>query len=624
MFKRFYTSLRFKMTVGVILILIAVMSVVYFLQYNWFRREMIERLGLSSTPLSDVIKGSLKHAMETRNLEEITYIIENVSKQKGVIKVFVADKKGEIKISPDRTEIGRRLAPQDPTCQICHRLGPENRNKTVIFKTETGVRIFRNVNPIANEPECYSCHDRKDKLNGVLISDFSMAEVDKELSSKFKEMLLSLLFTVAVTVLTISFTMNRLVISKLERFVKATKALGKGDLDLRVKVEGEDEIGELAASFNEMVESLRRARELRERKELLENVLNNVKESIIVFDPEEAIIAFSRGSEQTFGYRAEEVVGKKYTTLGEERHGILGVIKNRGTFSGELRLRSKDGRYFPAQVHVMPLWNERDELLAFVEIARDLTEEKVKERLQQQLIHSEKLAATGQLAAGVAHELNNPLGNVLLYSKLLMEELEPHDIKYKNTKNIVDNTLRCKEIVRNLLDYAKESEVHMAINDINEIAETSVRMLGNEMRINNIEYELRLDRDLPKITCDRNQLQQVFVNLIQNAIQAIENHGRIEIFTTKSPEGDGVIVGVKDNGKGIPAEALSKVFEPFYTTKEKGTGLGLSICYGIVERHKGKIWVESLCQGEDGRGAALTGEPREEKGTTFYVKLPLV
>ena len=100
--KRFYNSLRFKMTVGVILILIVVMSLVFFLQYNWFRREMIERLGLSSTPLSDVIKGSLKHAMETRNLDEISHIIGNISKQKGVIRVFVTDKKGEIKISPEK------------------------------------------------------------------------------------------------------------------------------------------------------------------------------------------------------------------------------------------------------------------------------------------------------------------------------------------------------------------------------------------------------------------------------------------------------------------------------------------------------------------------------------------
>lgn len=618
--KRFYNSLRFKMTVGVILILIVVMSLVFFLQYNWFRREMIERLGLSSTPLSDVIKGSLKHAMETRNLDEISHIIGNISKQKGVIRVFVTDKKGEIKISPEKKDVGKRLHLQDPTCQICHRFQPENRNKTVIFKTESGTRVFRNVNPIANEPECYSCHDKKDKLNGVLISDFSMVEVDKQLSSKFREMLLSLLSTVLVTVLTISFIMNRLVISKLERFVKATKALGKGNLDLSVRVEGEDEIGELAASFNEMVENLRRAREIRERKELLESVLNNVKESIIVFDPDGNIISFSRGSEEILGYKAEELVGKKYNKLGEERQEILDRVRERKSFSGEVRFKSKDGRYFPAQIHVMPLWNERNELLAYVEIARDLTEEKVKERLQQQLMHSEKLAAAGQLAAGVAHELNNPLGNILLYSKLLMEELSPNDLRFKNTKNIVENTLRCKEIVKSLLDYSRESEVHMTLNDINEIAQASIKMLANEMKINNIEYELHLDTGLPKLTCDRNQIQQVFVNLIQNAIQAIEDHGRIEVFTSRSPEGDGVIFGVKDNGKGIPKEAMSRIFEPFYTTKEKGTGLGLSICYGIVERHNGKIWAESFFG--DGR-PTMTGTPAENS-TTFYVKLPMV
>jgi len=545
--------------------------------------------------------------MATRDLDEINHIVANVSKQHGVIKVFVVDKQGVIGISPDAADVGRRLTLNDATCQICHRVQPENRTKTVIFNVTEGQRVFRNVNPIANEPACYGCHGSRDKILGVLISDFSMAEVDARLASTFREMLLSLAVTILVTVATISLTMNRLVIGRLERFVRATKLLGSGRLDQEVRSEGHDEIGELAASFNEMLENLRRATEIRRRKELLENVLEKVKESIIVYDPDGIILSFNRGAEETFRVPAGEVLGKPTSVLGEERAEIFARIRA-GTFTaGEVRLRSRDGRYFPALMSVFPLRDERHELLAFVEITQDLTEERLKNRLQQQLMQSEKLAATGQLAAGVAHELNNPLGNILLYGKLLLEDLPATDPRARNLHQIVENTLRCKRIVKSLLDYAKESEVHMSLQDVNEITESSVQMLQNEMRLRDVACRLDLAPGLPRVSCDRNQVQQVLINLIQNAIQAVEDRGEIVVTTALGAEGRAVRITVADNGPGIPPDVLSHIFEPFFTTKPSGTGLGLSICYGIVERHHGRIWAESPPPA-NGAGAAFTVE----------------
>jgi len=605
--KPFHQSLRFKMTLGVILILLVVMSAVFLVQYTWFRREMIERLGLSSTPLSDVIKGSLKHAMATRNLDEVNHIVANVSRQEGVVKVFIVDKQGVIRISPEAGDIGQRLRLEDATCQICHRVQAENRNKTVIFSAAPGQRIFRNVNPIANEPECYGCHGNRDKIIGVLISDFSMAEVDQRLTSTLREMLLSLGITILVSVATISITINRLVINRLERFVRATKLLGGGRLDQEVHTEGSDEIGELAASFNEMLENLRRATDVRRRKELLENVLEKVKEAIIVYDPDGTILSFSRGAEETFRVPAGEVLGKPFTVLGDERDAVFERVRA-GTFPpGEVRLRSRDGRYFPALMSVFPLRDERHELLAFVEITQDLTEERLKERLQQQLMQSEKLAATGQLAAGVAHELNNPLGNILLYGKLLLEDLSPSDPRARNLQQVVENTLRCKRIVKSLLDYAKESEIHMTLQDVNEITQSSVQMLQHEMRLRDIACRLHLAPGLPRVPCDRNQMQQVLINLIQNAIQAVEDRAQIQVTTSRGPDGRAVRITVADNGPGISPDVLSHIFEPFFTTKPEGTGLGLSICYGIVERHHGRIWAESPVPA-NGAGAAFTLE----------------
>ena len=603
-------SLRFKMTAGVIAILIVAMGIVFALQYRWVYQEMIERLGLASTPLSDVIKGSLKHAMQARDLSEVTAIIDNVSRQPGVIKVFVVDKQGRIMFSPVKADIGTRIALEDPTCQICHHVRVENRNKTVIFAAAGGGRVFRNVSPIVNEPACFGCHDSRVKLNGVLISDFSMAEIDRQLAAKLREMALALFLAVGATGLIITVIMNRLVIGKLEQFVRATKLLGKGALDLEVKVGSRDELGELASSFNEMVGGLRRAQAIRERKELLENVLNNVAESVIVFAPDGTVLALNRGAELAFGLTAAEGVGRATAFFGETHEAILGQAKAGGPVTTELPLRRVDGRFFPGLVHVTPLRGEKNELLGCVAVAQDLTEQRAKEKLQEQLQLSEKLAAVGRLAAGVAHELNNPLGNVLLYAKLLLEDIPSADPRSRNAQHIVENTLRCKAIVRSLLDYAKQSGGETAWTDPNTIVKESVSLVGNALRLQAVTCQLDLDPALPMVRCDRRQIQQVLLNLIQNALEAIEHEGTVTVFSRRSENGDGVVLGVGDDGRGIPADSLFRVFEPFYTTKELGTGLGLSICYGIVERHKGKIWAESPRNG--------TG-----RGSTFFVELPL-
>jgi two-component system, NtrC family, sensor kinase len=335
-----------------------------------------------------------------------------------------------------------------------------------------------------------------------------------------------------------------------------------------------------------------------------------VNDCVMVFAPDGSVVALNRGTERAFGLRAAEVMGRRYAFFGDGQEVLLARARSGESISVELKLRAEDGRYFPAHVYLAPLRGEGEDLLACVAVAQDLTEEKVKERLQQQLVHSEKLAAVGRLAAGVAHELNNPLGNALLYAKLLLEDSSPSGLGHANARHIVENTLRCKAIVKSLLDYAKQSEVQLTWTDLNEVIEGSIDLVANEMRLRRVRCEVQLDRGLPRVRCDQRQIQQVLVNLLQNGIEAVEGQGALMVFSRRSEKGDGVVVGVRDDGPGISAEALSRVFEPFYTTKEQGTGLGLAICYGIVARHHGRIWAESS---EDGRAP----------GSTFFVELPL-
>jgi len=233
--KGFHQSLRFKATVGIVVAIVAIMSIFYSFQVFRFRKDLIENLRDSSTHyLSDVIKGSLKHAMINRDLAEARYIIETVGKQKGVDNIFLVDKRGEIKMSPEMRRVGEVLNLNDYTCQICHQFSPEVRNKTVIYKEENGQRIFRNVNPIFNEPECYGCHSPLTKVNGVLITDFSMTEIERQIATKFKEVFLSMGLMIITAVIVLRFLLNRLVINRLEKLVGLTKFFSKGDFDKKV------------------------------------------------------------------------------------------------------------------------------------------------------------------------------------------------------------------------------------------------------------------------------------------------------------------------------------------------------------------------------------------------------
>lgn len=237
-------------------------------------------------------------------------------------------------------------------------------------------------------------------------------------------------------------------------------------------------------------------------------------------------------------------------------------------------------------------------------------EKKVEERTQEltkmqaHLIQSEKLASIGKLAAGVAHEINNPLGGILIYSHLLLEDTEKESPHYENLKKIVKETSRCKDIVKGLLDFARPKDPEMSQIDINQIVEKSLYIVEGQSLFQNIRIQKNLSSDLPRIVGDSAQLQQVFMNIILNAAEAMEGDGTLSITTSRNNGGKYVDVRFQDTGRGILAEDLKRLFEPFFSTKEvgKGTGLGLAISYSIIQKHQGTIEVSS----DTGQGATFT------------------
>jgi signal transduction histidine kinase/iron only hydrogenase large subunit-like protein len=234
------------------------------------------------------------------------------------------------------------------------------------------------------------------------------------------------------------------------------------------------------------------------------------------------------------------------------------------------------------------------------------------QRAQESLIQAEKMSSLGQIAAGVAHEINNPLTGVLVYIKLLLKNIKEKKIIWEaleeRLKTMEKETERCSRIIKNLLDFSRQTEPSPRPCNLNKKIENALTILIHQAELSNVEIIKEYEENLPFAYADPDQIQQVFVNIILNAIQAMPQGGKLKIKTKYSKKEDRLIVSFTDTGVGISKENMKKLFTPFFTTKEKGkgVGLGLAVCYGIIQRHNGTIEVES----------------EEGKGTTFTVKLP--
>lgn len=223
-------------------------------------------------------------------------------------------------------------------------------------------------------------------------------------------------------------------------------------------------------------------------------------------------------------------------------------------------------------------------------------------RAQQQLVQSEKLASVGRLAAGVAHELNNPLGGILLFTNILLKKLE-NSPDHKALQKVANEAERCRNIVQGLLDFSRQSSMEKRQANLNQIIESTLKLVIDQALFQNIHIERQFDPHLKPVLADRFQMQQVFLNIILNAAEAMKGHGHLEIKTGNNTKGK-VYLSIKDDGPGMSTVTIERIFDPFFTTKPvgEGTGLGMAIAYGIVQKHQGDIKVAS----DIGHGSTFT------------------
>jgi two-component system NtrC family sensor kinase len=360
----------------------------------------------------------------------------------------------------------------------------------------------------------------------------------------------------------------------------------------------------------------RRAIEKRlyQQQEFARRLVDSFPDLIFVVDTERRYTFVSPKVEEVLGYNTQETIG---TTFGdrthlEERTAVLAVFDDllhgkRNFASIEIRVRHKQGEWRRLRCHFSPLFDEQGKIEGVVVSGRDITEMK---RMEEQLIQAEKLAAMGQMLAGVAHELNNPLTAILGASELVRDRAGIDE----NTRRQLDMThrqaRRAARIVQNLLEFSRPASPQKKALDLNAVIDRTLQLHEHSLRRNSIQVDFHPSAGLPPTIGDANQLIQVFLNLVSNAEQAIREvrpSGRIQIRLGQ--KGSRIFATVQDDGVGIKPDVLPKIFDPFFTTKRPGggTGLGLSICMSIIREHGGDVEAESLPAG----------------GTAFTVFLPI-
>lgn len=344
-----------------------------------------------------------------------------------------------------------------------------------------------------------------------------------------------------------------------------------------------------------------------------EDIISSMVDSLILMDSNGIILEVNKATLNLLGYKKEEIIGKPVEMLfTEDKKGMLEKVRNKVINEGsitnfELTYKTKAGDMIPVNFSINVVYEPGGvgkDIIGIIGIAKDMRDVK---SMQLQLFQAEKMAAIGKLIAGIAHEINNPMTVILGYVQNILKNVKEESELYKSIKIVEESAVRIRSIINELLVFSRSSNLQPELVDINDIVNKTLALLSSKFKLGNIVVVKDLDSNLPMIYVNKNQIEEVFINLYNNSIDAMQNGGTIKV-TTRLENGF-IKIFVSDTGVGISEENKSRIFEPFFTTKKvgNGTGLGLSICYEIVKKHNGEITFESEIN----------------KGTTFIVKFPV-
>ncbi len=407
----------------------------------------------------------------------------------------------------------------------------------------------------------------------------------------------------------------------LEQLERGVQRFSQGDLEHRIRLEETDEIGHLAQTFNGMAEEIQRTNRgiLRER-EFTRSIIESISDGIIVVDKDKRVTAWNRATARLCALPGEEEAGRPLGEVfpqcqeGSFSAELEGLLEGkRVSFSAtQTKEPEPGGERLRLNIDGYPLRNASGKITGVVLVIKDVTE---RVKLERQVQQAEKMAAVGQLVSGIAHEVGTPLNIISGRAEWVMKRLEPESPLREKLSVIIGQIDRIARLVRQCLAFARPKQLTMRPEGVNRILESVAELLEPQVQRHGLALRIELSRDLPPVTADADQLQQLFLNLCLNAIQVMSGAGEL-VLTSALSDGRGagaagkaaaeryIRVDVSDTGPGIPEEHLGKIFDPFFTTKDvgEGTGLGLTVSSRIAEAHGGWIEVRS----ELGKGSVFS------------------
>jgi PAS domain S-box-containing protein len=373
---------------------------------------------------------------------------------------------------------------------------------------------------------------------------------------------------------------------------------GEEGLDVRLEVKGQDEISELANSFNSMIDHLRFSQEaLVASESKYRRIFEGSKDAMVVADGNHWIHDINNAGLELLGFddrkavveglRLEDIFATpESSSFFFDQLDRIGFVKDFETV-----ICNPSGENASALITATIRDTGCDEERRYECTIRDITERK---KMEQQIRQADRLASIGQLAAGVAHEINNPLSVVIGYTRMLREDIKDASM-IEDLDTIYTNADLCKKIVEDLLNFSRQTKTQRSRVDIHEIIESVLAVVETNFAEDGVQIQRDFDPMLPKVVLDAGKMRQVFMNLIMNAYQSIQGDGQVTIATHDDAAQDGFRITVSDTGTGIAEDVHDCIFDPFFTTKEPGhgTGLGLAVSYGIIREHRGDISFES-------------------------------
>ena len=455
--------------------------------------------------------------------------------------------------------------------------------------------------PIKNSNKCQKCHGDEDSLRGVLKLTSSMEAVRQKIVQIRLEsllvMLIVMLFTLFMVMFTIQFSIAR-------PLGKVVKAIIGGDERNKLPITGEDEFSNMKNNFDFMLDKIDQAtRELKLQTKAMEASAN----SIVITDKKGCIQWVNPAFCKNTGYSLNEVMGQNPEIIKSDKHDehfyhdVWTTIISGTVWDGVFINKRKDGSLFYDKTTITPVIDKDNNITNFIAIKEDITRQvqadKEMEHVEEKVHQQEKMAAIGTLAAGIVHEMGNPIAALVgLLENFLDQNTSLNEAEKKDLELMLEHIHRLSDVTRNVSEFYQPQPEEIQLFDLNSMVKRTVQMVNFDKRFSKINCQLNLDQNLPAINGSASQLRQVLFNLLINSADALTGVECAEIIISTEVEKDKLLLNVIDNGHGIDNKIIKQIIEPFFTTKAvgKGTGLGLSFCHNVISNHSGEMLISSI------------------------------